>query len=330
MEDIRFATRLNSFASCAHKFWPDLKGKPTTYQMIERAATVRGLTDVDLNYPQHIKNDVPELKAFIADHGLHVNGMAMRYNTLPEFQLGAFTHPDARVRKEAVELTKRGIDCGREFGTHLMTIWLGQDGFDYCFQADYDRMWDNLISCFREVCEYAPDVNVSIEYKPNEPRAFSVLPNAATTLLAIHDIGCKNMGITLDFCHVLFAGEIPAFAASLASKRTRILGLHLNDGWGKRDDGLMVGAVNLRATLELIYKLRAEHFSGAYYFDTFPDASGMDPVAEAEVNIRAVRRLIAMADNLVGNRELEDAIAHQDSPRSQTILDELWYGGLSR
>ncbi len=323
MENIRFATRLNSFASCAHAFWPDLKGKPNTYQMIERAATVKGLTDVDLNYPQHVHDDVPQLKQFIADHGLHVNGMAMRYSTLPEFQLGAFTHPDQHVRQEAVDLTKRGIDCGLEFGTKLMTIWLGQDGFDYSFQADYERMWDNLVECFRQVAEHDPSVNISIEYKPNEPRAYSILPNATATLLAIHDIGLKNIGVTLDFCHVLFAGEIPAFAASLIARRTKILGLHLNDGWCKRDDGLMVGSVNLRATLELIYKLRKEHFDGAYYFDTFPDASGMDPVREAEVNIETVLRLIALADRLAAMPELDEAIARQDSPATQKIVNDV-------
>ncbi len=323
MTQIRFATRLNSFASKSHVFWPELKGKPSVRQMIDRAATVKGLTDLDLNYPQHIKDDVADLKQYIEDKGLHVNGMAMRFNTLPEFQLGAFTNPEKRVRDAAVELTKKGIDCGRIFGTNLMTIWLGQDGFDYCFQADYDRMWDNMIQCFREVCEYAPDCNISIEYKPNEPRSYSILPNAATTLLAINDIGMKNMGVTLDFAHVLFAGEIPAFAASLISKRTRILGLHLNDGWGKRDDGLMVASVNLRATLELIWKLRKENFNGAYYFDTFPDASGMDPVKEAEVNIITVNKLVEIADKLSSNKELEQAISDQNSPLSQQIVNEM-------
>lgn len=325
MSSIRFATRLNSFASKAYSYWPDLKGKPSVRQMIDRAASVKGLTDLDLNYPQHIHNDVKELNQYIKDKGLHVNGMAMRFNTLPEFQLGAFTHPEARVRRAAVDLTKRGIDCGREFGTKLMTIWLGQDGFDYCFQADYDLIWDHMVECFREVAEYAADGDISIEYKPNEPRGYSILPNASTTLLAIHDIGAKNIGVTLDFAHVLFAGEIPAFAASLVSRRTKILGLHLNDGWGKRDDGLMVAAVNIRATLELIWKLRRENFSGAYYFDTFPDASGMDPVAEAETNIKTVNRLVKLADKLAANKELEQAIRDQNSPLSQQIVNDLLF-----
>ena len=320
---VRFATRLNSFASGASKYWPDLKGKPSVRQMIDRAATVNGLTDLDLNYPQHIHDDVKELKSYILDKGLHVNGMAMRFDS--QFQLGAFTHPDAKVRQEAVEVTKRGIDCGREFGTKLMTIWLGQDGFDYSFQMDYQRSWEHMVSCFREVAEYAPDCDISIEYKPNEPRAFALLPNVATTLLAIKDIGCANMGVTLDFAHVMYANEMPACAAALICNKSRILGLHLNDGWGKRDDGLMVGSVNVRATLELIWYLRRNNFGGAYYFDTFPDASGMDPVHECEVNIRTVNRLIALADQLAEHQDLLQGIAEQDSPKTQQIINDLLF-----
>ena len=323
MEQLKFATRLNSFASKAEAFWPDLKGKPTTQQMIKRASTVRGLTDLDLNYPQHINEDNKTLKAFIEDCGLKVSGMAMRYSTLPEFQLGAFTNPDPRVRREAIELTKRGIDCGRELDTKLMTIWLGQDGFDYSFQVNYEKMWDDLITAFREVAEYAPDCEISIEYKPNEPRSFSILPDVSTSLLAIADIGAKNVGMTLDFAHVLYADEIPAFAASMISRRTKIMGLHLNDGYGKRDDGLMVAAVNFRATLELIWKLRKEGFNGAYYFDTFPDASGLDPVRECELNIETVKTLIKIADRLNDIEELDEAIARQDAVASQQIVNRL-------
>ncbi|TCP96839.1 xylose isomerase [Cricetibacter osteomyelitidis] len=326
MEKIKFATRLNSFASKAHTYWPNLKGKPSTRQVIERASTVKGLTDVDLNYPQHIHEDPKELRKFIEGCGLKVNGMAMRYSINPEFQLGAFTHPDAKVRSDAIELTKRGIDCGHELGTNLMTIWLGQDGFDYSFQANYEKMWDDLIFAFREIAEYAPDCDISIEYKPNEPRSFSILPDVSTTLLAIADIGAKNIGMTLDFAHVLYADEMPAFAASMIARRTKIMGLHLNDGYHKRDDGLMVASANPRATLELIWQLRKEGFNGAYYFDTFPDASGLDPVRECEVNIQTVLKLIKISDQLNNIKELEDAINQQDAVASQAIINEFLLG----
>ena len=66
----------------------------------------------------------------------------MRYYTNPAFKLGAFTNPDQSVRREAIDLTKRGIDAARAMGANLMTIWLGQDGFDYNFQLDYAQVWD--------------------------------------------------------------------------------------------------------------------------------------------------------------------------------------------
>ena len=50
----KFATRLNSFASRAEQAWPGQAGKPSALQMAERASRAEGLTDVDLNYPDHM------------------------------------------------------------------------------------------------------------------------------------------------------------------------------------------------------------------------------------------------------------------------------------
>ena len=166
MTQNRYATRLNSFASNAHAYWPDLTGKPSPMQMAERAATAKGLTDLDLNYPDHVNDDIAAQTRRLADLGLGVNGLAMRYYTNPGFKLGAFTHPDPKVRQEAIDLTKKGIDAALETGADLMTIWLGQDGFDYSFQADYNKMWADEVNAIREVADHDPACQVSIEYKP--------------------------------------------------------------------------------------------------------------------------------------------------------------------
>ena len=51
----------------------------------------------------------------------------------------------------------------------------------------------------------------------------------------------------------------------------------LNDGYGKWDNGLMVGAVHPIQTVELLVELERSGYDGALYFDTFPDHSGLDP-----------------------------------------------------
>lgn len=322
----RFATRLNSFGSAPKLFWPDIAGKPTTLQMAERAASAKGLTDLDLNFPDHVPDRPDALARRIGELGLSVNGVAMRYYTNPAFKIGAFTNPDGAVRREAIELTKRGIDAARALGTDLVTVWLGQDGFDYNFQLDYGQAWDWEVEGIREVAEHDPGCRVSIEYKPDEPRAHSLLRDAATTLLAIADAGSPNLGVTMDFAHSLYAGEQPAFAAHLIHRRSRLLGVHLNDGYAKRDDGLMVGAVHLRATLELLSQIRRDGYDGVLYFDTFPDVSGLDPVAECEANIATVRRLLAVADRLDGDNRFSEALARQDAVASQTIVNEALIG----
>jgi xylose isomerase len=201
----------------------------------------------------------------------------------------------------------------------MMTLWLGQDGYDYAFQCDYTALWEAEIAGIAEVCAHDPDCMISIEYKPNEPRAYSLLNDASTTLLAIAEVGAANLGVTIDFAHSLYADEQPAFAAALIARKSKLLGLHLNDGYAKRDDGLMVASVHEFATLELLREVHRAGFDGAIYFDTFPDASGLDPVAECAANIRTVRRLLAAVDTMAGDNSLADAQSRQDPVAAQNI-----------
>jgi len=326
---MRFATRLNSFASSPLESWLSEGGKPNIRQLLERAALVEGLTDVDLNYPDHIVGatyHVHDIAPMVRDCGLEINGLAMRYYSDPDFKIGAFTHPDEKIRRKAIDLTKRGIDAARECGTNLMTLWLGQDGFDYSFQADYKTIWQYEIDGIREVALHDPDCLISIEYKPNEPRSYALLPDCASTLLAIGEVGLPNLGVTLDFAHVLYADEQPAMAASLIARYSRILGLHLNDGYAKRDDGLMVGAVHAQQTVELLYQLKKDGYDGTIYFDTFPDQSNLDPVHECNVNIQTVKRMLRLVDRLHGDNRLNRFVEHQDIVGAQSIVQEIMLG----
>ena len=148
-----------------------------------------------------------ELIEKMSEMGISLNGYAMRYYDDNSYRIGVFTNPDPTVRRAAIDLTRRGLDSLAAAGGTLMTLWMGQDGFDYSFQADYMALWEYTIEAIREVADHNPAIDVSIEYKPNEPRSFSVMPDVATTLLAIQEIDRPNLGVTLDFAHVLYADE---------------------------------------------------------------------------------------------------------------------------
>lgn len=316
----RYAARLNAFKT-------GLPGKPTAADMIARAAKVEGLDAADLNYPDHFADHSPQaLAALLSDNGMALNGLAMRYYTDPGFRLGAFTHPDPKVRQAALDITKRGLDALAAMGGSLMTLWMGQDGVDYSFQGDYSRMWDDTVAALVEVAEHNSGLDIAIEYKPNEPRAYALMPDIGATLLAIGETGRANLGVTLDFAHVLYADEIPAQSARLIDRHSRLLGVHLNDGYGKRDDGLMVGSVHPVQTVELFVELERMGYDGVIYFDTFPDHGGLDPSAEARANIMMADRLRKVASGLAGNAELAGAIASQDATLSLGIVAEALYG----
>lgn len=316
----RYAARLNAFRI-------GLPGRPGIAEMIARAGGVPGLDAADLNYPDHLDGHAPEeIGRMLADAGLALNGLAMRYYTDPGFRIGAFTNPDPAIRRAAIDLTKRGIDALRAMGGDLMTLWMGQDGMDYAFQADYARLWDDTVAALREVADHDPRIDIAIEYKPNEPRAFALMPDAGTTLLALRETGRPNLGVTLDFAHVLYADEMPAHAAHLIARHGRLLGVHLNDGYGKRDDGLMAGSVHPVQTLELFVELDRIGYDGVIYFDTFPDHGGLDPVAEARTNVALVEHLRGIARGLSGDPDLAAAIARQDATAALHLVSRKLYG----
>jgi xylose isomerase len=327
MSSPKFAARLNSFRVGANEHRRGSNRNLTTLDLLERAATAKGLNCVDLNYPDHLQGfGEREIADRLGDLGLALNGYAMRYYSSDTFKLGAFTHPDPATRRAAIDLTKRGLDSLARAGGGLMTLWMGQDGFDYSFQVDYGAVWDLTVAAVREVAEHNPTIAISIEYKPNEPRSFALMPDVATTLMAIRDVDRPNLGVTLDFAHMLFADEMPAYAASLVARHSRLLGVHLNDGYGKRDDGLMAGSVHPLQTIELLYVMERIGYSGAIYFDTFPDATGLDPVRECEANIDTVATMRSIVARLGRDERLAAAIAKQDAVASCAILRTALHG----
>ncbi len=100
-----------------------------------------------------------------------MNGFAVRWRNL--WKNGDFTNPAPELRRKAIEMTKEACDICRRLGGSVITLWLENDGFDYSFQTDYVTAWNQIIEAMRETADYAPDMKISIEYKPFEERNFA-------------------------------------------------------------------------------------------------------------------------------------------------------------
>lgn len=311
---MKFSSRINSFRSRPELF--DAKNKMDTCDLITRMGSVDGLTHIELNYPEHFVGQSKELiKQTIADNNLQVGGIALRYNK--EFIDGEFTNPDAALRQKAIDITLEAAEVCKYLGGNTVTLWFGYDGYDYPFQQDYFRAYELLVSALQTVTHAHPDMQFSFEYKPYEPRTFSFIGDVSSTLMLIDDVGADNLGITLDFRHMIMKKENPAFSLFQSARKNRLVGFHLNDGYGHFDDGLMLGSVHLMQTLEYIYYAKRVNFSGLIYFDTFP--SREDPVAECAQNIRMYKALAGFIDRLSID-EIGRLIKSQDALKVQGML----------
>lgn len=298
------ATRLNSFALGQGVAHP--KKRTPTPELISRAGKTKGLDALELNYPEHfVDGSVNEVRASAESAGLDVTGIQLRWPQ--EFALGAFTSVDRETREAAVSLAREGVDAARAFGASHVVLWPAHDGYEYPFQLDYARAWEAAVECYGAIARYAGDIDVSIEFKPAEPRARTLLSTTGSVLALTREIGEPNLHVTLDFAHMLMARENAAQSVALTLAQRRLRGLQLNDGYAQADDGLMVGSVHLVETLEAFFYLVRDGYIGTYYFDTDPIRE--DPQAECEENITRTRKLLTLAEKLVASGEVPDGDA---------------------
>lgn len=306
---MKYATRLNSFVAVTGDVASALR---------EIAAT-GSIKYVDLNYPEHFATmSVPEVKQLLDDLDLTVNSVAMRYRN--QFVAGEFTNHDKAIAREAIDLTKAGIDVAAELGAELVTVWLGFDGVDYTFQKDYVQGLADAVAAFRELADYRPEMKLSIEYKPYEERVYCLIPNLGMTLYVLDQIDRENVGATLDFAHMLMAGDMPAYGASMLLSKGKLWGVHLNDGNNKVDDGLMIASVHPWETAEFLYYLLREGYDGVIYFDTFPKRES--PKDEAVANAATVDLLVDKLTSY-GIDRITDLINEQDGVKSQQFRNAL-------
>lgn len=307
---MKLATRINSYLRIEGY---DLE---KTFSDFETA----GLTYVDLNYPEHVNGKSPdEMKRLLSKHHLQLNGVALRFRS--DFINGELGNANPEIAARALQLCKDAADYCRAVGGSIVTIWLGFDGFDYSFQINYRKVWAQLVKAYQEVCDYAPDLKISIEYKPYEERAYAFVDSMGVTGMLLSEVNRSNIGTTLDYCHMLMKHENPAFAADIFGSRGQLYGIHANDGYGVADDGLMIGTASPFKMLELLYYLKKYDYQGVIYFDTFPV---IEPaVEEAERNVEIITYMEKLIDNL-GLDYIQSIIDKNDAiAASKLMLDFL-------
>lgn len=236
------------------------------------------------------------------------------------WQKGSLASTDEKVRRDAVELCRKAIAFNSRLdGKPPVNLWLGQDGFDYPFETDYEKSRQNLISSIQELCDTDPSVTITVEAKIREPRNRCIIDTVANALLICRETERKNVGLAVDIGHTLQAQQNIAQNLVLANHLGMLKTIHINDNYNGWDDDMIAGSVHLTEFLEMVYFLKKMDYKGYLAVDIFPYRENtLRCTKETVLNVKKCEELV----DLIGMERLDQLVAEGDPTKCSELLRE--------
>ena len=278
---------------------------------------IPGYTGAEIVYPYEA-TDPEMLKGLLSKHGVELSAVNVNVKGEPEFVAGGITSPRKEVRQKAIGFIKEAKDFAAAVGAPGVTCCPLGDGFEFPFQTDYRKAWSYLCEAFGEGAAHRPEVPLYIEYKPKETRCHCFVNRAADTLCLIHDIGAKNLGVTIDYGHSVYAGEQPAEALALVHNSGCPYYVHINDNDKTWDWDFFTGSHTLLEYIEFIFYLKEFGYDGYLTSDTHPTRWDMRRMFE--INSRLTEKIWKLLDT-VGMDALRSMLDNEDYPTTWHFIE---------
>ena len=309
------------------------QGEPRgIYEKLEDCATinklVRSTGAVSLHIPWDKPENVNQLREFAQNRGLTFD--AMNSNTFQDqtgqahsYKFGSLTHPDAAVRRQAVEHNIECVEIGEKIGSKALTVWIG-DGGNFPGQQHFRETLERYLESMRDIYAALPDDwNVFLEHKFYEPAFYSTVINDwGTSYICAKELGDKA------FCLVDLGHHAPNVNVEMIVARLvqfeKLGGFHFNDSkYG--DDDLDAGSIKPFQLFLIFNELvdaelsGAANFNPAYMIDQSHNVT--DPIESLMTSAVEISRAYVQA-NLVDRERLREAQAKCDALAALATLKE--------
>jgi sugar phosphate isomerase/epimerase len=306
---MKFAVGIWAYGKTGDRFLLDGYRDDTAFaERVRAVSRNENVSAIELNYPGDVNADnASVVNDIVRDAGLAVAMVGVDLSGDRKWQCGSLSSISPEVRQEALQYCIHTAEMARSLDCDRINLWLGQDGFDYCFQCDYTEAWARLVEGISRLAMQVSDLKICVEYKPKEPRTHSLVDSAAKTLLLCREVDGENVGVTIDVGHSFNAGENVAEAACLLGNS--LFHLHLNDNYRSWDDDLIVGSVHTIEYIELLYWLRRIGYNGYYSLDVFPYRE--DPERVVAESIEFLKAASTVIDR-IGMDKLAEFIQKDD------------------
>ncbi|WP_327721056.1 L-rhamnose isomerase [Streptomyces sp. NBC_00490] len=282
------------------------QGVPRTPQeKLDDAAQVHALTGVAPTVALHIPWDKVDDYAALAKHAEDrgVKLGAINSNTFQDddYKLGSICHPEAAVRRKAVDHLLECVDIMDATGSADLKLWFA-DGTNYPGQDDIRARQDRLAEGLAEVYERLGDgQRMLLEYKFFEPAFYTTdVPDWGTAYAHCLKLGPKAQ-VVVDTGHHAPGTNIEFIVATLL--REGKLGAFDFNSRFYADDDLMVGAADPFQLFRIMYEvIRGGGFT--------PDVAFMlDQCHNIEAKIPAIIRSVMNVQEATAKALLVDGEA---------------------
>ncbi|KUN49208.1 rhamnose isomerase [Streptomyces olivochromogenes] len=285
-------------------------------EKLDDAAQVHAFTGaaptVALHIPWDKVDDYGALAKHAQERGLKLG--AINSNTFQDddYRLGSICHPDAAVRRKALDHLLECVDIMDATGSKDLKLWFA-DGTNYPGQDDIRERQDRLAEGLAQVYErLGDDQRMLLEYKFFEPAFYMTdVPDWGTAYAHCLKLGPKAQ-VVVDTGHHAPGTNIEFIVATLL--REGKLGAFDFNSRFYADDDLMVGAADPFQLFRIMYEvIRGGGFT--------PDVAFMlDQCHNIEAKIPAIIRSVMNVQEATAKALLVDGAALADAQRTGDVL----------
>ena len=231
-------TRFNVFP------WPGAARNP--YEKVTDAALVHKLTgiapSIALHIPWDLVDDWAALRQYAEGLGTRIGAINPNVFQEDSYRLGSVCHPDAAVRRQAIDHMLECIDIMGIMGSDVLSLWFG-DGTNYAgqdsFRARKRRMEESLAEVYAALPE---EYRMLIEYKFFEPAFYHTdIADWGVAATLARKLGPQAQ-VLVDTGHHAQGTNIEHIVAFLLDEGL-LGGFHFNSR-KYADDDLLVGTIN--------------------------------------------------------------------------------------
>ncbi|MER5406516.1 L-rhamnose isomerase [Streptomyces sp. NPDC002769] len=285
-------------------------------EKLDDAAQVHAHTgaapSVALHIPWDKVDDYAALAKYAEERGLRLGTINSNTFQDDDYKLGSVCHPDATVRRKALDHLLECVDIMDATGSKDLKLWFA-DGTNYPGQDDIRERQDRLAESLAQVYErLGDDQRMLLEYKFFEPAFYATdVPDWGTAYAHCLKLGPKAQ-VVVDTGHHAPGTNIEFIVATLLRER-KLGGFDFNSRF-YADDDLMVGAADPFQLFRIMYEvIRGGGFT--------PDVAFMlDQCHNIEAKIPAIIRSVMNVQEATAKALLVDRDALAAAQREGDVL----------